>query len=212
MATEKADYKELRRTFYECRNFEINNLWQKSVLLTAFIVITFTLYGSILSKLFENSQNLNIIILHEICSGISLVGFIFSIIWIMMGKGSKAWYELYENAIWNVEREELIDIPEKYAMGRNEIFSYPDSNIFTSKGGKYSPSKLNIIIGRFLMIIWFIVFVIHSTSVILLIKKKIEKGACPCLYCIIECLLIVSFLIILISAILNLWAKSSFFE
>lgn len=43
MSTGKNDYQELRKTFYECRNFEINNLWQKSVLLTAFIVLTFTI-------------------------------------------------------------------------------------------------------------------------------------------------------------------------
>ncbi len=30
---------------------------------------------------------------------IGVIGIIFSCLWIMMGKGSKAWYERYENAI-----------------------------------------------------------------------------------------------------------------
>lgn len=105
MSTGKNDYQELRKTFYECKNFEINNLWQKSVLLTAFIVLTFTIYATILSKLFDINDFPNKILIHEICSGISLIGLIFAIIWIMMGKGSKAWYELYENAICTIERE-----------------------------------------------------------------------------------------------------------
>ncbi len=212
MSTGKNDYQELRKTFYECRNFEINNLWQKSVLLTAFIVLTFTIYATILSKLFDINDLPNKILIHEICSGISLIGLIFAIIWIMMGKGSKAWYELYENAICTIEREKKIDIPEKYAMGRKETYSYPDGNIFTSKGGKYSPSKLNIFIGKVFMFIWFSIFAIHTMNIFLLIKQERVNNNCPCLYCIVEVILLILFLLILITAICNSWAKSSFFD
>lgn len=35
----------------------------------------------------------------------------------MMGKGSKAWYEIYESRICEIEEEGDLGIPEKYRMG-----------------------------------------------------------------------------------------------
>lgn len=210
--SKKDTYLELRKTFYECRNFEINNLWQKSVLLTAFIVLTFTVYVSIISRIFDVSNPINKIVIHEICSSIALVGFVFAIIWIKMGKGSKAWYEVYEHAICEIEREQEIDIPEKYAMGRSATYSYPDANIFTSKGGKYSPSKLNILIGRVIMFVWVIIFISHTINIFFLINKEILNNNCPVPYVILEVLLFISFIIIFITAVCNVWAKSSFFD
>ena len=55
----KADYWKLRESFYKCRDFEINNLWQKSILLTAFFVLDFTIYANVVTKLFEYIGNNN---------------------------------------------------------------------------------------------------------------------------------------------------------
>lgn len=149
-----SDYWKLRETFYNCRDFEIKNLWQKSVLLTAFFVLCFTVYANILPLLFENNSDIiKGLLFSEVCSGISLVGLSFSFVWIMMAKGSKAWYELYETAICNIERDKSLKIPEEYAMG--EIYSNRpiDGNLFTNVAGAYSPSKLNIVVGRIFLII-----------------------------------------------------------
>ena len=210
MGKEK-EYNEIRETYYECRNFEINNLWQKSVLLTAFIVLIFTVYSTIVQKLFDENLTIKAInLIHEICAGISLIGLIFAIVWIMMGKGSKAWYELYENAIWNIEREKKIGIPEKYAMGRAKTFSTPDENIFSNKGGKYSPSKLNIFIGQIIMFIWTIIFIIHTYNIIKNLILKIKQEQISSLDFIVPSILVISIIIIYITAILNKWASSSF--
>ena len=203
----------LRKTFYECRDFEINNLWQKSILLTTFFVLEFSVYGNIVSKLLDvNSGAVQIIIFQEICSVLSIVGVVFSFIWIMMAKGSKAWYELYETAICTIEQDKRIKIPRQYVMG--EVYGEQpiDSNVFSNKAGSYSPSKLNIVVGRVFLIIWTAIFAIHTIFEILWIKSCFEKGRYPCWHCCIIVVLLFTFMIVYITALCNTWAKSSFLQ
>lgn len=198
----KVTLKEVRETFYHLRDFEISNLWQRSVFLTAFLVLLFTGYGYVVSSMLKN-EFVNILIFSEICCGIGLAGFAFSIIWIMMAKGSKAWYEIYERRISDIEKENELGIPEKYRMGSDMRPWSLDSNIFTKKAGKYSVSKLNIIIGIILLLIWFFVCVIHY--IIALSNCSGDNT----LHIVILTLLPVAFLIIIITAVCNFWAKSS---
>ena len=201
----------LRETFYSCRNFEINNLWQKSVLLTAFFVLDFTVYVNIVAKLFDiemNSQTA--VVLHEICSALGIIGIVFSIIWIMMAKGSKAWYELYEAAICGIERDKELKIPEEYIMG--EIYSAKpiDNKILTNNAGSYSPSKLNIVVGRILLIIWIVIYFIHLLFEIIWIINAYNSNICPLLHCCISLLSFIMVITIYFTSKLNTWAKSSF--
>lgn len=208
--SKKQDYLKIRETFYSCRNFELTNLWQKSVLLTAFLVLSFTVYAGIVPKLFcKNLLQLKIVVINEICCAISLVGIIFSVVWIMMAKGSKAWYEVYESAIYEIEREKSIKIPNKYAMGERIGDRPVDGNIFTNNAGLYSPSKLNIFIGRVFMILWTIIFIVHAIFCIVYMTK-IEQLLW--LHCIIITLLFVFFLTIYVTAVCNAWGKSSYLE
>ena len=102
--------KELREEFYKIRKFEIQNLWQRSIFLAAFIAILLTGYGHLIDKLLpesekwltdSHSQSLNI---HIMCSLLSFLGSIFAVIWVMMAKGSKAWYEIHERRIRIIEK------------------------------------------------------------------------------------------------------------
>lgn len=101
---------------------------------------------------------------------ISLVGIIMSILWIAMAKGSKAWQEVYEDAIGKIEED--LKIPEQY---RSENLkgnaAKRDMNIWSMRGGSYSPSKINIAIGQISFVIWILIFVTHLTC---LIKISIE--------------------------------------
>ncbi len=119
----------------------------------------------------EKDEN-KIIVFHEICTALCIIGIVLSLIWIMMAKGSKAWYELYENAICSIEREKTIDIPESYKMGNIYSERPIDNNIFTNNAGCYSPSKLNIIIGRLFLIIWNTIYIIHLVFEIIWIKNS----------------------------------------
>ncbi len=91
MGKEQVTLRELRKDFYKIRKFEIQNLWQRSIFLATFTVLLFTGYGTFVEKLlsYDGSQA---VIAHIICCLLALLGSIFSMIWIMMAKGSKAWF------------------------------------------------------------------------------------------------------------------------
>ena len=191
--------KEIREQYYKMRDFEISNLWQRSIFLF------FSAYGFLVSSLLE--QDSNHLVIHEICCVVALLGFVFSIIWIKMAKGSKAWYEVYEKKIIEIEKEESLNIPEDCRMGYCSPWQL-DSNIFTCKAGKYSVSRLNIIIGRFLMYIWFVVLVCHYAMSIISFNSSVN-----CIpHIIIFTLLPALFLAIIITALCNCWAKSGALE
>ena len=204
---DQVSLKEIRETFYKLRNFEISNLWQRSIFLSTLLVLFFSGYGFLVSKLFEKEIE-NALVIHELCCTIALLAIVFSIIWIMMAKSSKAWYEVYERRICEIEEEKDLNIPSKYQMG--EYYSTPwslDSNLITTKPGRYSVSKLNTLIGIILMITWIMILIVHYIATICLFGSLNSKANCV-IHTIVLVLLVVLFLFILITAALNVWTKS----
>lgn len=168
--------KEIRDTFYHCRDFEINNLWQRSIFLFGFMLACFTGYGTILIALLSTGEErINYPYLANLVECIiALIGIVFSVIWIIMGKGSKLWYEIYERAIGDIENKnnntdgcnsnrKYVIIPTSYIMGNycNKYKDFVDNSIWSTKAGQYSPSKLNIFIGQVLFVVWLIIFLSH---------------------------------------------------
>ena len=80
-----------------------------------------------------------------------------------MIKGSKRWYERYESAIWwfykNLQTNDLFD--EKL---KNKIHDYPhfgnlidkriNNSLFNTDAGHYSVSRINIVLGQLLCLVW----------------------------------------------------------
>lgn len=156
---------------WKCRDFELKHLWQRSIFLTAFIVLCFTGYGSLLLKMFEihNYISNTFLLINFLAICVSFVGCIISILWIMMSKASKSWYEHYENAIFAfTNSEEYKDFFESGLFGLNaeDIEGYKEPNfndsIFSTKAGAYSVSKINIALGQLLLLIWFLLLLFHS--------------------------------------------------
>ena len=203
---DQVSLKEIRETFYRLRDFEISNLWQRSIFLSALLVLFFSGYGLLVSKLFEEEIK-KFLMIHEVCSVVALLAIIFSIIWIMMAKGSKAWYEVYERRICDIEKEENLNIPSKYWMGADCTPWRLDSNLFTTNSGNYSVSKLNILIGIILMITWTIIFFVHYINAICFFCSQ-NGNANNTIHIIIFVILLVLFIFILATAAFNLWAKS----
>nr|WP_311459278.1 hypothetical protein [uncultured Capnocytophaga sp.] len=209
MCTKKDDQvslKEIRETFYRLRDFEISNLWQRSIFLSALLVLFFSGYGFLVSKLFEKESK-DFLIIHEVCCAVALLAIIFSIIWIMMAKGSKSWYEVYERRISEIEEEENLNIPEDYRMGADCTPWSLDSNLFTTKSGRYSVSRLNILIGIILMITWTMILIVHYIGAICSFSCHNCNVNCI-IHTIILVILVVIFLFIMITAALNVWANS----
>lgn len=209
MCTKKDDQvslKEIRETFYRLRDFEISNLWQRSIFLSALLVLFFSGYGFLVSKLFEKESK-DFLIIHEVCCAVALLAIIFSIIWIMMAKGSKSWYEVYERRIRQIEKEKNLNIPKDYRMGADCTPWSLDSNLFTTKSGRYSVSRLNILIGIILMITWTMILIVHYIGAICSFSCHNCNVNCI-IHTIILVILVVIFLFIMITAALNVWANS----
>jgi len=177
---------------YHCRDLEISNLWQRSIFLSAFLILCFTGYGYILMKVIDASPNdcicnyicnccnktckcysnycsynmdCKLFYLHIIALIVAGISALFSTLWIMMAKGSKAWYEVYETAITTFENEysTKIGLPKEYIMGEMGIpISKLNNCLFSTKAGGYSVSKINILIGQICLCICVIAILFHS--------------------------------------------------
>lgn len=179
------------------REIEINNLWQRSVFLGTFLVLGYTGYGFLLDKMLSPTDTFyqlnqskyflkasietNLQMYHFVTCVLAAVNIIFSVLWITMAKGSKAWYEVYENAIYFVENSEKekfswkeirceIDLRRKNindtykCQNRNnpsEFVNQKEDCLFSVKSGGYSPSKINIAIGHINFFMWLIVLTVH---------------------------------------------------
>lgn len=156
--------KRLRKDLYKIRKFEIQNLWQRSIFLVAFIVILITGYGHLIEKLMSEydkwltHSEFQILVIQTVCCILTFWGSIFSIIWIMMAKGSKAWYEIYERKICEIEED--LQVREEYRMNPGAPWTL-DNSLCSCKAGAYSVSKINILLGQILLIFWRIAFYIH---------------------------------------------------
>ncbi len=172
---------------YKCRDFEISTLWQRSIFLTTFLIALYTGYGALLLKaidinyfrtLYNESIRLFLFIT-LIFIVISLLGCLVSTLWVIMAKGSKFWYEYYEHLINNKE----IDLGISTQNIDNNIQSY-DNSIYLLKAGRYSPSKINIIIGLISLCAWFIIYLSHLTFLCIFISDN-------------KCILFVFFILLL---------------
>ena len=72
----KVTLKEIRETYYSLRNFEISNLWQRSVFLSAILVLFYSGYGYLVSKSLDEEVK-NPLLLHELCCAIALLAIVF---------------------------------------------------------------------------------------------------------------------------------------
>ena len=98
---------------WQCRDFELSHLWQRSIFLTAFLILIYSGYGiyiqQLLKPIITSSGDIKWItskpIHHIIALGMCTMGATLSALWIMMAKGSKFWYECYENKICEIEKK-----------------------------------------------------------------------------------------------------------
>ena len=153
-----------------CRDFEIKLQWERAVFLTAFLIACFAGYGSFLLSVHQYGcgiGNFSPFVIHGIFITLTFVGVVLSMLWILMAKGSKAWYEHYEQAIVAFARTyATAGVPEY--MVAHRWYDMPgiarnamSNNMFSFKGGAYSVSKVVIAIGICSLMIWGVLFSVH---------------------------------------------------
>ncbi len=127
---------------------------------------------------------------HGICLGLAGLGIVFSQLWIMMAKGSKRWQERYEESIaffYKKEtdtkvKEELFEpeltkgilngsIPYFGNLHEKEI----KNSLLSTKGGEYSVSRINIIIGQVSCFAWMALAGIHFYKTLGFIYKDVSS-------------------------------------
>lgn len=193
---------------YRCRDIEINNLWQKSMFLGTLLVLCFTGYGILLFSMIKESQKEVLFNYNLLCFIVCFISIIFSILWIYMFKGSKAHYEIYERAITKFEKKPM-KIKKRFVMGRLKRKNIPiDQNLFSTNGGNFSPSRINVLIGQISLILWIFAIMCHLFEIMgcSLSKCIIQNEKCNGIILII--LAIILFLCIF--CIINKNAKSSY--
>lgn len=186
--TTKAVYKEL----WQGREFELTHLWQRSVFLAAFMLAIAGAYGTVLMKIVfpDNSTDLTkdkceiktqddepdifkepfaTKTQQEILIGLTCLGSVFSLLWCMMAKGSKYWFERYEDGIQYFTTgdyaSELRDFDSSIPYHGN-LPKAKDENVsdnpLSPLAGRYSVSKVNITIGIVSLLVWGILGSIHA--------------------------------------------------
>lgn len=190
--------RDIHKILWMCRDFEINHLWQRSIFLAAFMTLLFTGYGVLFSKFCDyfaaSIQSPTFLLIITVASMVlSLLGIIFAVFWIMMAKGSKAWYEIYEKAICEIEgatdeakTKEGNDIDrytnEKVNQLRKENLLHGlllkraecDDNIFSTNAGSYSVSRVNIAIGHVSLVFWTILYIVHIVIYVCITWNKTD--------------------------------------
>lgn len=165
--------------FHEAMKNEINRLWQRSIFLATFLVLIFVGYGNVLMRLFDSECGCGFddgyvcvdFRLNLACVVIALLGVLFSSLWIMMAKGSKAWQEKYERTLYcfiNGVKRKYPKIKELTKLGFAHGFLKGVENkgfnnwLCSVKAGAYSASKINVAIGIVSGVFWVIVGSVHS--------------------------------------------------
>ena len=165
-----------------CRDFEVSHVWHRAIFMTAFLLGCFTAYGNVVSLLFDKDHHFAYTWYANVAAfGVTLIGIVISLFWIMMAKGSKAWYEVYENAIATFVAKYPAGVDPN--AGELSKCKWDKSNTkigtrspcclcrlvrfwkvncpLSPSGGAYSVSRINVGIGQLALLIWLILAFAH---------------------------------------------------
>lgn len=150
-----------------CRDFEIKLQWERAVFLTAFLIACYAGYGSFMVSVHQNGYgHFSSFIVNVIPIVFSCIGIVLSLFWILMAKGSKAWYEHYEYAIGAFAQECSNTVPRdllahEWRKMKGIASADLSNSIFNFKGGAYSVSKIVIAIGVSSFLLWCGILLLH---------------------------------------------------
>ena len=83
----KITNRDIYKTLWKCRDFELSTLWQRSAMLGVFMVALYTGYGALLLNAFEHGYAHRWTTFNLMAVGMCCFGMVFSALWIMMLKG-----------------------------------------------------------------------------------------------------------------------------
>jgi len=206
--------KDLLQQLWDGRKFELEHFWQRSIFLASIFVVLIAGYGKIIFSLYfpESSVAENedvLLIQHSIAWGITLLNLIFSMLWIMMAKGSKFWYERYEHSINSLlEKSSIFDNINKDLPCHGDLEYPPDDrysdSLFSTHAGGFSVSKVNITIGIIGIFVFLLLNGLHFAEMLKIrFEDEIESFQCA-MFSIVEVIVVFA----LLDSILRILCKS----
>ena len=169
-------HKDVYETFWRCRDFELSHFWQRAVFLGTFMTLAYVAYGTLLLKLFEHSpiSENHWTLFHCLAIGIALFGATVSALWVLMAKGSKAWYEWHEANIdafvatapsgafeRNVRKFAGFNLDKSAAFLLFWQRKQKDPCYLSLNNGPFSVSKIIILIGVLSLVGWGVLSILH---------------------------------------------------
>lgn len=167
----------------ETRKFEIEMYWKRATYFWAFTATTFAGYFALLSS--ENIQTLRPYLIL-----ISFIGFMFSLGWYFVNRGSKFWQENWESHLSELEINEqgplfsIIKTPQE--SFRNLKGHYP-----------FSVSKVNQNLSFIITLVWAGIFIASLVST-LSSYSIIENLSCPWFLAVITGAIILAIIVLAI--------------
>ncbi len=129
---------------YDIRKFEIDLYWKRAVYFWGFLVAAFTALFIVCDPTKNYSSYLKLIV----CS----IGFIFSLSWYLINRGSKYWQEQWEKVIDTLEGAINRPLYKLSLLKDTSVFDNPFHQY------PYSVTRINIIVSLFICIIWLFSF------------------------------------------------------
>lgn len=164
----KINAQDVYKTFWKCRDLEIQHYWHRIVFMTAFLLGCFTAYGGWIGIAVKERGAMPFVVGNGVGFCIALIGIVCSLLWIMMAKGSKAWYEEYEHLIEAFVEVKVFFESDVHNYVGLEYYDFPrirpaDVNDFlwSTKAGAYSVSKIGVAIGHITVTIWGVIGFVH---------------------------------------------------
>lgn len=137
---------------HDIRKFEIELYWKRTTYFWAFIAASFAGYFAILTSKDINFQEQYLFLIESI-------GFIFSLGWFFVNKGSKHWQLNWEKVIDSLEDDITGPLMKNHIKNHNSFWSLTLSY-------RFSVSRINQIISFFITVIWLLLMILTSVDII----------------------------------------------
>lgn len=150
-------YKELYSQYKQSRDTELEKFWKNSMYVWTFLGLCFTAYSVLIYKYIDLSSNS--FKLQLSISAICTFGFLLSFVWRWMAQGLKAWYEVFEYAVWDIESyHNVFDYPPNITIGNYLVVNEKKSS------RPFSPSALVVSVGCCMIVFWIVAFLFNIVS------------------------------------------------
>jgi hypothetical protein len=157
----------------DIRKFEIDLYWKRATYFWGFLIVIFAGYFAVLGSEIMVTSKLNMQLI------ISCIGFLFSVGWFLVNKGSKYWQNNWEKHVDKLENEIMGPLYKTFLVQKKE----KKKIAFITEASNFSVSKINQILSFYLLTIWGTLsifnFVIIINNYLLLLEKDLDKVIIP---------------------------------